>query len=1120
MTGTYKWHSCSSHDFPLKRHKVSKACDACRSKKMRCDGKLPCERCGINKIECKYDDKPSTRSRTKINTPINNRVKEYNHRQHNSKDYLEEITFANDLFETLRLHQHSKTDKYGTSIPPLLFDFFNITSQPYSIWLYFIQCLDKLSTHFPGVNYNALLRDIPENESIELIRQTIDVFITHNYLYSTFIDHTRLSSTIHSSFSCSDRSTSHSRKQDSSLDYPLILIYSILALTFYSACQSLPMIDESLSRHLYMYSRAFYKEAHTLFLQACFPVSVSYPELNKKDNMPILLLIQTSILLAHFQCVAIDDEQAYMTIKMGIDLFQSQKSIDPSDEECICSRRCLEGWYVWLTFYLRKSYLPELDSSRNQSKEMKSTTVPPDLFKNKNDKQKSALHVTLTHTTFLKDLLQKRYSANLSTKTIKEAITKLDVSNLSSGVPATIIAIYRSILTIQIFNYSLIHLFHKLDDSLGDRTPDALSVDSTLSEPSSTHSTHAMVAVTQNDVELPKEGMATLEVCFYAAQDILTNVNKILDVGYNFRAPDSLHYVPVSIVYSICLVSSLVISLLQYKKYLNELDESLESTEKKKLNIHLLCDHLTSTLKLTSRMDFSAIISDKLSELLWENFIPLEGSPELQDQNTPIGLTSMLSTHTPPINSFTNDPVSNTLFNEFLVPNPTHTGRSKVLSRPTIDKEQLEKLSRKPENHYIDTSWSDTTVAAGQKRLNNAMMFDENLDPFNQKMNKRHQSYLGQYPPCSSRVVPNNRLQENHALPQNKMKQDHDYPSDGVPIVSARRSNRNYPQHTQLQRRQSIQQQHQQHQQHQQQQQQQQQESRSNMINYMALNNLPAENVSYQMMYGDMNDMNEINEIMNGNIDTAKHYAGNEAIAPDQYPPLFPPQPPEPMTSMSSHLVDSKHLPQPSKQVTAQAKGWFAPAQVSNKLFASSEKQTLHTGTAYHHIEPTFTTNINTLVEEGIPTSDPSDIMMNFNMENHPGRVYTNRCNISENGGHSPDSTTTTTSSSLASSSNMIVSSTLGGLDAVKLFSPQSYLPHRNSQDCDLMGDRTNTMMAMNAEPASLHHSWTEEVGFQSTLNPVFGANSTPLDRLVANNQERMFTSQWINSQKMNFGEY
>lgn len=38
MAGNLRWHSCSTDDFPLKRHKVSKACETCRAKKMRCDG--------------------------------------------------------------------------------------------------------------------------------------------------------------------------------------------------------------------------------------------------------------------------------------------------------------------------------------------------------------------------------------------------------------------------------------------------------------------------------------------------------------------------------------------------------------------------------------------------------------------------------------------------------------------------------------------------------------------------------------------------------------------------------------------------------------------------------------------------------------------------------------------------------------------------------------------------------------------------------------------------------------------------------------------------------------------------------------------------------------------------
>lgn len=38
MGGTFRWQTCSTSDFPLKRSKVVEACQLCRTKKMRCDG--------------------------------------------------------------------------------------------------------------------------------------------------------------------------------------------------------------------------------------------------------------------------------------------------------------------------------------------------------------------------------------------------------------------------------------------------------------------------------------------------------------------------------------------------------------------------------------------------------------------------------------------------------------------------------------------------------------------------------------------------------------------------------------------------------------------------------------------------------------------------------------------------------------------------------------------------------------------------------------------------------------------------------------------------------------------------------------------------------------------------
>jgi hypothetical protein len=45
-----------------KRRRVTRACDECRRKKIKCDGKSPCTHCQVYSYECTYD-KPSNRRR-------------------------------------------------------------------------------------------------------------------------------------------------------------------------------------------------------------------------------------------------------------------------------------------------------------------------------------------------------------------------------------------------------------------------------------------------------------------------------------------------------------------------------------------------------------------------------------------------------------------------------------------------------------------------------------------------------------------------------------------------------------------------------------------------------------------------------------------------------------------------------------------------------------------------------------------------------------------------------------------------------------------------------------------------------------------------------------------------
>lgn len=57
-----------------KRVKVSKACDYCRDKKLKCNGAVICERCSKLKIECTYNyiEKKRVRKLIEVNSPVEN----------------------------------------------------------------------------------------------------------------------------------------------------------------------------------------------------------------------------------------------------------------------------------------------------------------------------------------------------------------------------------------------------------------------------------------------------------------------------------------------------------------------------------------------------------------------------------------------------------------------------------------------------------------------------------------------------------------------------------------------------------------------------------------------------------------------------------------------------------------------------------------------------------------------------------------------------------------------------------------------------------------------------------------------------------------------------------------
>lgn len=472
MTGTLRWHSCSINDFPLKRHKVSKACEACRSKKMRCDGSTfcrdqcvvpmlttlledPCQRCQSNKIKCKYNDKPA-RSRAPKPSPSTQEIKRRKPSSPLKQDAaaieplasgtlwisnkkLHKIAFKNQLYETLKF-KSLKTRRYGLSLPPLLVGFFDSTSQSTRIWTRLIDLLNQIETAY-----------IEELELIKgnIVKEAFRLFVTHNLVYGAFI-HTQLLSFVLDSnamLHCYMRPTESQQQQQQHspqqspfsprpssasalnhryLPYFSIIIYSILAITFLSAYLVLPNNDCSIpSENLYLYSHIFYREAHKQFLETCFPTATT-ASISDTEPMEMMFLVQASILLAHFQCQAISEEQAYMTIRIGLDFAQRcslAKDLvleDNEDQDMLDALLIsLDSWYAWLSFYLGKPYSERESIGKTEPESKELCPSNKAAFSKKSKEQKWALHVADVYTLFLKDILLKSKNQNTSFSAIK-----------------------------------------------------------------------------------------------------------------------------------------------------------------------------------------------------------------------------------------------------------------------------------------------------------------------------------------------------------------------------------------------------------------------------------------------------------------------------------------------------------------------------------------------------------------------------------------------------------------------------------------------------------------------------------------------------------------------------
>ncbi|GAN06052.1 hypothetical protein MAM1_0110c05529 [Mucor ambiguus] len=773
MTGTLRWHSCSTNDFPLKRHKVSKACEACRSKKMRCDGKNPCQRCESNRIKCKYNDKPA-RSRAPKPSPPPSTTQEIKHRKPPasppkrdalksdrlnsgtlwiSNKKLHKIAFKNQLYETLKF-KSLKTRRYGLSLPPLLVGFFDITSQSTQIWTRLIELLNQMDT--------AYMEDLQPIKS-NIVEEAFRLFVTHNLVYGAFIHAQLLSfvldsnamlyhymrptdsqqqhqnSSQQSSFSPRPSSASASALNHRYLPYFSIIIYSILAITFLSAYLVLPNTNCSIpSENLYLYSHIFYREAHKQFLETCFPTATS-TSISDTEPMEMMFLVQASILLAHFQCQAISEEQAYMTIRIGLDFAQRcslTKDLvlqDNEDQGLVNALLiALDSWYAWLSFYLGKPY-SERESIGRADTESKgvcySTAADGSSFFKKSKEHQWALHVTDVYTLFLKDILLKSKHQSTSFSAIKDYLKLLQASCLpeqrvlETNQPYKTVCLYNDILTIQLASCH----FDFTDTTLVD----ASSMDSVSSQ-STENTTSPTIATANDDFELfpLKHDFSVVDVCIQSSKNILSTVYEMVQ-----KDVDGSHPVPSTAIYATCLVSQLL-SYFQRCKRVPTMDKRQQET------IHaasVLYKHLLKLLKYASnhvealdillvQLTYSENSNDNISKIpslslspriekhMQKSHVPPSPSPS---SSSDVAAVKQATTMTPvPVISNSNNDTANQfdnnmMSNELLIitesnfsPAPSTTKTTldhlasatppSVTSRLDIDREQLEKLSRKP----------------------------------------------------------------------------------------------------------------------------------------------------------------------------------------------------------------------------------------------------------------------------------------------------------------------------------------------------------------------------------------------------------------------------------------
>ncbi|CAO3599876.1 unnamed protein product [Absidia cylindrospora] len=194
---------------------------------------------------------------------------------------------------------------------------------------------------------------------------------------------------------------------------------------------------------------------------------------NNNNSSSLKLLTQTAILLIHFQCTAICEEQAYMTSRIAQGCLERLLSTHQIKTEThhqrqhdhTCLQYTLHSWQVWFALYL---YGGQSLLCPNTSSFLVSPPSPPTLplsssplaQHQQQDHQLWTWKVLTRYTLFMESLLESNRTNDITFQDMVDksqslgslSTMKKQSSSTFTSCPEQLVGLYHTILTIQLFS--------------------------------------------------------------------------------------------------------------------------------------------------------------------------------------------------------------------------------------------------------------------------------------------------------------------------------------------------------------------------------------------------------------------------------------------------------------------------------------------------------------------------------------------------------------------------------------------------------------------------------------------------------------------------------------------